>query len=138
MSDTTQSNRPLWHQHLTYGQIEAEAEKDYIKVVYNLHEDCLCLREELAAYKAHTESLTIGVAYLLDAINCQDENAFDWSYAAERECKTVLAKTPAQSLAKVRADAIRLYGEHVNYCRNVTLESPMTREEYATKIEDGS
>ena len=51
MSDTTQSNRPLWHQHLTYGQVEAEAEKDYAKVVYNLHEDCLCLCEELAALK---------------------------------------------------------------------------------------
>jgi hypothetical protein len=57
MSDTTQSNRPLWHQNLTYGQVEAEAEKDYAKVVYNLHEDCLCLREELAALKAEKEEL---------------------------------------------------------------------------------
>ena len=51
MIDTIQSNRPLWHQNLAYGQVEAEAEKDCAKVVYNLHEDCLCLREELAALK---------------------------------------------------------------------------------------
>ena len=56
MSDTTQSNRPLWHQNLTYGQVEAEAEKDYAKVVYNLHEDCLCLCEELEAVKKQLES----------------------------------------------------------------------------------
>ena len=51
MIDITQSNRPLWHQSLTYGQVEAEAEKDYANVVYNLHEDCLCLCEELEALK---------------------------------------------------------------------------------------
>ena len=42
----------LWHENLTYEQVEAEAEKDYTKVVYNLHEDCLCLREELEALRA--------------------------------------------------------------------------------------
>ena len=142
MIDITQSNRPLWHQSLTYGQVEAEAEKDYANVVYNLHEDCLCLREELAAYKAHTESLTVGVAYLLDAINCQDENKSDWVDTAERECKTVLAKTPSQSLAKIRADAIRDAKEATRTANTDTGQAWLCRvidlEEYANKIEGGS
>ena len=122
MIDITQSNRPLWHQNLTHEQVEAEAEKDYAKVIYNLHEDCLCLREELAESKynhAYTESrLSQSKAELIDTLE----------QLAALE----------QSVPKIKADAIRLYGEHLNYCRNVTLESQMTPEEYAKKIEDGS
>ena len=93
MIDITQSNRPLWHQHLTYGQVEAEAEKDYSKVVYNLHEDCLCLCQELAALE--------------------------------------------QSLAKIRADAIRGMTENVPLFTSCSLEVNEILE-YANKIEDES
>jgi hypothetical protein len=71
MSDTTQLNKPLWHQNLTYGQVEAEAEKDYPKVIYNLHEDCLCLREELAALKADRGLLVTALLSIVDS------NSFD-------------------------------------------------------------
>ena len=74
MSDTTQSNRPLWHQNLTYGQVEAEAEKGYSKVVYNLHEDCLCLREELAALKAENNRLNDCAKRTLSTLQDADKN----------------------------------------------------------------
>ena len=41
-----------------------------------------------------------------------------------------------QSIPKIRADAIRSYGDHTSwYFQNATLDAPMTPEEFAKKIE---
>ncbi len=39
----------LWHEKLTYDQICSAGEEDADGVIYNLHEDCLCLVEDNAA-----------------------------------------------------------------------------------------
>lgn len=38
----------LWHEKLTYEQVCSAGEEDPSKVIYNLHEDCLCLIEDNA------------------------------------------------------------------------------------------
>lgn len=70
--------------------------------------DCMGdIGPNIDTYKAHCEELTVSLAYLIDAINCEDGQACDWVDTAEREAKAVLAKTPEQSLAMVRANALR-------------------------------
>lgn len=59
------------------------------------HDESNALAAERDVYKDHLEKVTVSLAYLLDAINCDDENATDWVDKAEREAVAILAKIPA-------------------------------------------
>jgi predicted RNase H-like nuclease (RuvC/YqgF family) len=76
VSNAIESKKPLWHENLNYEQIEAEAEADYEKAVYNLHEDCLCLKERNQSLTLENEKLkaiNIGLDWKLSDIR-QDKD----------------------------------------------------------------
>ncbi|MCP4340516.1 MAG: hypothetical protein GY799_16910 [Desulfobulbaceae bacterium] len=49
----------LWHEKLSFEQIENAAQEDLSSVLYNLHEDILCLKEESAELKAELGKLNM-------------------------------------------------------------------------------
>lgn len=115
-------------------------------------------KKYLLESSAQITGLQASLVYLLDAINCDTEDATDWVDTAEREAKVMLAKTPAQSLAMVRAEALR---DAANTCcpvsgyiirdersrsdlvswaqmveNDIDIEPP-TPTDYANKIQEG-
>ena len=75
------------------------------------------------------------VAFHSAAIEIEELQAENEELKRSLELKHPVLGHMEQDINKIKADAIRLYSEHISYCQNVTFEVPMTPEEYANKLE---
>lgn len=60
----------LWYEKLTYEQVCSAGEEDPSQVIYNLHEDCLCLAEDNAELNQQLAELKASMPKVrADAVN---------------------------------------------------------------------
>tara|TARA_R110000824_G_scaffold73183_2_gene186415 strand:- start:180 stop:542 length:363 start_codon:yes stop_codon:yes gene_type:complete len=98
------------------------------------------LREELAALKAYNSALVSAKTAFIDSEQWEGEAGYLRPDNAEEMLNAAFNKTPAQSLAKVRADAIRSVLDTPHDCETPNGDiawSSRAIEEHANKIEGG-
>ena len=116
-------------------QLEAMSTTEINELLSKMHSDNTALREELAALKAYNSALVSAKTAFIDSEQWEGEAGYLRPDNAEEMLNAAFNKTPAQSLAKVRADAIRDAAEHIHLLTYGEAYDYM--QEHANKIEAG-